>query len=311
MTSYSEKFSAIHHQYHSSKMKKLSIGTEGFFDFFKKKKKEEPVKEKEKSIEDFVNLFNEEFSVVEKKINESEKTEWAIDSRFIGKAKSAQELIDSAKAHVSFLKEMVRAMEQVIKGIHASNEFTKIWIKDSEWGSEISRGLNNILKLKVTASEFRSLKKSAVTEGNVTLTDKYFSFVLVLDVLDSPTKVDYCDISVMRGSFKFNKEATEKITLDKSQFISFMKELKNINDQLSVIYKDYLYHKTDKFSAVISEAYKLYEGVEETHDTDTYFDEAYGVFENYHQGHYTRLCSEAVDEYVKYIHSFLGPESKA
>lgn len=309
MSSYSEKFSAIHHEYHKSKMKKLSIGTEGFFDFFKKKKKEEP-KEKEKSIEDFVNLFNEEFSVVEKKIQESERTEWVIDSSYVGKVKSPQELINSVKAHVVFLKEMQSAMDLVIRGIDECNKHTKAWSKDPEDSSLRTKGVDKIAKYRVLPKHFHSLDNTGKAEGFVALGDKARSFTLVLKVIEGTHRIDYCDIPVMRGSFKFTKDSEEKITLSKSEFISFMKELKNVNSVLSVINKEYLNHDTDRFDSVIADADRIYgDLVDLDNDLDT--DDAYGVAENYYQGSYTELCLETVEQYVKYMHSFLSKQSKS
>ena len=304
MASYSEKFSAIHHEYHKSKMKKLSIGTEGLFDFFKKKKKEEP-KEKEKSIADFVDLFTQEFGVVEKKIQESQQTEWVIDSVYIGKAKNPQELINSAKAHVTFLKEMQSAMDMVIRGIDECNKHTKAWTKDPEDDSIDTKGIDAIAKYRVPPKHFRSLDLTGKAEGFVALGDKMRSFTFVLEVTKSSHGNDYCDIPVMGGSFNFAKDSQEKITLDKNQFVSFMKELKIINDLLGVINKDYLNYKTDKFDDVVNEAYRIYEEAEQVHSNDIRLDEAYGVAENYHQGTYTRLCGQVLDGYVKYMHSFL------
>lgn len=313
MASYSEKFSAIHHEYHKSKMKKLSIGTEGFFDFLKKKKKEEPkAAEPKKSIEDFVNLFNEEFSVIEKKIQESEQTEWKVTSLYVGKAKNAQELINSVKAHVVFLKEMKGAMELVIKGINACNEFTKIWSKDPENDSAKVKGIDNIAKYRVEPKHFRSLDNTGKTEGYVALGDKFRSFTFVLEVIDSPHKIDYCDIPVIGGSFNFNKDSKDsEIALGKSEFISFIKELKNVNGLLFEINKEYLNHKTNNFDSVIEQAWKLHDELEETHSDNLWIDEAYGVHENYHQGTYTRVCSAVVEQYVKYMHSFLNEQSKS
>lgn len=310
MSSYNEKFSALHHEYHKGKMKRLSIGTEGFFDFFKKKKKEEP-KQKEKTIEDFVNLFNEEFSVIEKKIQESEQTEWTVDSNYAGKAKSPQDLINSVKGHEVFLKELSGAMEMVLKGIDECNKLTKLWAKGAD-DSVVSNGIKDIAKYRVEPKHFRSLDKAAKTDNSVAMSDKMHSFTLVLKVIERPTSISYSNLPVMKGSFKFNKEASEKITLDKSQFISFMKELKAVNAQLSVIYKDYLNTDTDKFDSVIADSDRIYgDIVDEDREMDLDPDEAYGVAENYYQGDYTGLCREAVEEYVKYMHSFLKEQSKS
>lgn len=312
MTRYSEKFSAIHHEYHNGKMKKLSIGTEGLFDFFKKKKKEEEKpKEKEKSIEDFVNLFNEEFSVIEKKISESDKTEWVIDSRFIGKVKTPQELINSVKGHVTFLKEMEGAMDLVIKGINECNNFTRTWTKSPEDDDTNDKSVEKIAKYRVEPKHFRSLDIVGKAEGFVGLGDKVRSFTFVLNVIESPHGVDYSNVPVMTGSFTFNKDSEEKITLDKAQFTSFLKELKTVNSILFTLNKDYIYYKTSKFDQVIKTADDLYDKYSEIHENEPLLDEAYGVAENYYQGTYTELCQEVVEGYVKYIHSFLSAESKA
>ena len=318
MASYSEKFSAIHHEHHKSKMKKLSIGTEGFFDFFKKKNKEETkAAEPKKSIEDFVNLFNEEFGVIEKKIQESEQTEWTIDSAFIGKAKTAQELINSAKAHVIFLKEVQNAMLLVLRGIGECNAFTKEWITWTEIDHvRILPYIDKIEEYQVTPKHFRSLDVIKDTKSNAILSDKNRSFDITLETLKIGGNVAYDDIPVIDASFKFTRDSAAKITLNKDEFISFMKELKNINAQIGVLFKDYLNFKTDKFDELIQTAYVLYEEFRcGNHDEE--FDDiglartALGVSANYHNGEYTKFCQQIVDEYIKYMHSFLKDQSKS
>lgn len=305
MSGYNEKFSAIYHEYHKSKMKKLSIGTEGIFDFFKKKKKEEPKeKEKEKSIADFVDLFTEEFGVVEKKIQESEQTEWVIDSSYVGKAKTPQELINSVKAHVVFLKEMQSAMDMVIRGIDECNNYTKAWSKDPDNTSLRIKGVDKIAKYRVLPKHFHSLDLTGKSEDFVALGDKFRSFTMTLNVVESPHRIGYDNIPEMRGSFKFTKDSEAKITLTKSEFISFMKELKNVNSCLGALYKDYLNPDSAKFDGVIADADRIYGHLVDA-DNDLDLDEAYGVSENYYQGHYTGLCQETAEQYVKYMHSFL------
>lgn len=320
MASYSEKFSMLHHEYHKSKMKKLSIGTEGFFDFFKKKKKEET---KEKTVEDFVNLFTQEFSVVEKAIQESGKEEWVIKSTLLGKVSSSSDLIKSVKGQVAFLKDLEKAQARVVEAIYACNAYTKAWSKDYENEKIVYSGYDKLLGYKVTYKNFPSLTTYNKENGVISLTDKFDTFFVRMNYSDSErTSKDFngiSDVLARYGSipgihadFKFSRSTVAEVKLSKQEFISFMKELKEINSKLLTLYKDYLVFETSKIYDAVEESARIYGDLVDRDDEDlmSLLGGAQEVQDGYEDGTYTNFCESVVEAYVKYMHSFLNEQSK-
>lgn len=320
MDSYSEKFSSIYHEHHKSKMKKLSIGTEGFFDFFKKKKKEQ---EKEKTIEDIVKLFTQQLSVTEKAIQESSKEEWVIRSTLLGKVSNSSELIKSVKGQVAFLKDLEKAQRRVVEAIYACNAYTKAWSKD--YGNEklVYGGYDKLLGYKVTYKNFPSLTTYNKENGAISLTDKFDTFFVRMSHADTEYTSKYFeDISEVLGrygsipgihaDFKFSRSLVAEVKLSKQEFISFMKELEEINSKLLVLYKDYINFETSKLYDAVEESARIYGNLVDRDDEDlmSLLQGAQELQDSYEDGTYTGFCESVVDAYVKYIHSFLNEQSK-
>lgn len=319
MDSYSEKFSSIYHEHHNSKMKKLSIGTEGLFDFFKKKEEA-----KEKTIEYIVNLFTQQCSVTEEAIQESSKEEWMIRSTLLGKVSNSSELIKSVKGQVAFLKDLEKAQGRVVSAINACNTYTKTLSKDYGNVKLAYDGFDKLAGYEVTYKNFPSLATYNKQNGAIFLTDKFDTFFIrmnhsdakrnskyfddISDILDS-----YTDIPGIHADFKFSRSLVTEIKLTKQEFITFIKELKVISSSILILYKEYLDSKTSKTRTAVQESAKIYDQLLAVDDRQlsSLLSGAQRLKDNYTDGTYIGFCESVVDAYVKYIHSFLNEQSNS
>lgn len=271
MTTYAEKYSAISHGYLNRNNKKYSIGTEGFFDIFNSKKKETS---KEKTVEDFVNLFNEQFNILEKEVQNTDKDVYTISSNLLGKVKSGSDLIKSLKGQISFLKDFVKAQDRVVGAISMCNALTKKWSVDYENEKVIKSDYDKLLDYKVTYKNFPSLSSYKKESSAIFLTDKFETFFIRMNYsetaytskyLDSVSDVfySYSDVPGIHADFKFSRDENISVELTKQEYVSFIDQLKNINNILLVLYKDYLEFNTDKVSVEIKNTATIYKNLVE------------------------------------------------
>lgn len=322
MKTYSEKFNGIHHAYLMRKMHKLSIGNEGIFDLFKRKKEEEEVGN---SIEDFVKLFSQQLDVVEKEAREADKEEWVISSVLLGTVKSAADLIKSAKGQVSFLNDLEKAQGKVVEGIRECNALAKKWAVDYENVKLINGGYDKLIAgYKVTYKNFPSLVTYKKENSAISLMDKFETFFVRMNYSETTrTSNDFedieeilysfADVPGIHADFKFSRGESATISLTKQEFLSFVGLLKEINKRLMNLYKDHLSFSSSKIYAEIKNTIAIYENLMDGHKDpglDTLINSLLGIEENYADGTYTVFCQTVTDAYVRYIHSFLNKQSK-
>jgi hypothetical protein len=321
MSSYAEKYNAIRHKYLNRNNKKYSISTEGFFDIFKGKKKEDSA---EKTVEDFVNLFTEQFKVIEKEIQESDKDQYTISSTLLGKVKTGSDLIKSLKGQVSFLKDLEKAQGLVVDGISACNTFTKKWSLDYENEKVVKSDYDKLLDYKVTYKNFPSLSSYKKENSAIFLTDKFETFFMRMNYsevaytskyFDSVEEIfnNYTHVPGIHADFKFSRDENVTIELTKQEYVSFISQLKDINNRLLVLYKDYLDFNASKILDEVKNATAIYKQLVENQKNPELDSLIKGVEEieiNYVDGTYIGVCQSVVDAYVKYIHMFLNKQIK-
>lgn len=320
MSSYSEKFNSVLSGYRSNKAKKLSVGTEGLFDAFKKKEEEE----KEKTIGGFASLFAQELDVLTKSIHDSTKDEWVIKSTLLGKVSNFAELIKSVKGQVHFLKDLEKAQDRVAESIRACNDYAKAWSADYTNEKLVNDGYDKLLGYKITYKNFPSLETYNKEKSAISLTDKFETFFIRMNYSDIEYTSKHFDgiaavldrfssIPGIHADFKFSRSNVAELTLAKQEIISFVEELKSVNAMLAALYKDYLDVQTSKIHGAVLETVRLHKSLVAKNDEELMplLGGLQELEDNYAYGEYTNFCQSVADAYVKYVHTLLNEQSKS